>query len=175
MQSLKGAEQFLTISQVEAGAVVANKICRVTVADRSRKLDARRIARSGELPGIAEQILEHHLEQPSIALGHETVGNRGLDASVGPRPLQLGIDVAGQRAQVDPFVPEIAARDTSQRQQRVDQLRHGLCRLPDVGEMLLPGVVKRFVVVFQQYLTEAVDAAQRSTQVMRYRIAERVE
>ena len=117
---------FIGMEHVEAGSVVANTIRRVPIAYRSRELNVRWIARPRELPRIAEQILKRHPEEPSIAVGDEIVGDHGLDTPIGLGTLQLEIDAASQRAQVDPLVPELVARDASQGQQGIDHLSHGL-------------------------------------------------
>src|SRR5882724_6008525 len=156
MQALKDTEQFLGMEHVETGSVVADEIGRVPLANRCRELDARRIARSGELPRIAEQILEHHPEQPPIAFRNEIGRDRGLDAPIRLGALQLEIDAAGQCAQVDPLVPKLVSRPARQCQQSVDQLRHGLGRLTDVSEILLSLTIESFAMFIQQYLAEAV-------------------
>ena len=69
VQALEGAEQLLGVRHVEAGAVVPDEEDALGALAVGADLDARRGLLAGELPGVAQQVLERRGEQASIAAG----------------------------------------------------------------------------------------------------------
>src|SRR4029078_3952415 len=58
VQALEHAEQLVAIRHVEPGAVVAHEVGDRAVGGGLAELDPRRAALRGELPGVAEQVIE---------------------------------------------------------------------------------------------------------------------
>src|SRR5690606_10774914 len=75
MQALERAEQLADVLLVEAGTVVADVEGAVLLLP---ELDPRRLAPVGELPGVAEQVLQQVAQQGGVALRLHA----GLDVQV---------------------------------------------------------------------------------------------
>ena len=68
----------------------------------SAELDFRLLGLAGELPGVAEQVLEHDAQQPASASADEPVLDLELDGvRSGSLPLKLVDDLARERREVD--------------------------------------------------------------------------
>src|SRR5215217_3769626 len=83
VQPLEGPEQLVRVRLVEAGPVVPHVVngseetwTRVPVG---AELYARLRFPGGELPRVAEQVLERHLEQAHVSPGHEVIPDHELD------------------------------------------------------------------------------------------------
>ena len=82
VQALEHAEQAVGEAHVEAGAVVAHgEACRLAVAAALEARCCACAALAGVLPGVAEQVLEHHAQQRRVALRLQA----GLDRAPRPR------------------------------------------------------------------------------------------
>src|SRR6266436_5322727 len=69
VQPLEWGKQMVGPRHVESGAVVPHEISAYAVGLRQgTKFNAGAGAFGGELPGVAEQILEHDSQQPRVAL-----------------------------------------------------------------------------------------------------------
>src|SRR5262245_5687670 len=67
--TVEGTEQLLGPRHVESSSVVPHKISPRTVGlGQCAKFDPRARPFGGELPGVAEQILEHDSKQPGVTL-----------------------------------------------------------------------------------------------------------
>ena len=77
--------------------------------------------------------------------------------------------------EVDRFAAELGAADAREREEVVDELAHALCAGAHPAEVVAPSLVEAVAVVLEQRLAEAVDRAQRRAQVVRDRVAERLE
>jgi hypothetical protein len=76
MQSLEYPEQFVGVSHVEAGTVIAHKKLHYTFLVTHRiKLDARLRLAGGIFPGVAQQIDQDYAQQPRIAPGKQVGAN----------------------------------------------------------------------------------------------------
>lgn len=125
-----------------------------------------------KLPRVLQQVHHHDAQQPWIAISTHSRCDRDTHGAFG-----IGRrDLAGNRLhqvreiQIDGL--QLATSDLRQRQQRIDELRHARCGSSDAMQIAQPFVVQLLRVFLQQQLTEAVDAAQRSTQIVRDRIIE---
>src|SRR3569832_1859509 len=100
---LEGAEQLVGVGHVEPRAVVAHKKDRLGIALLRGDLQPRVGALGGELPGVADQVLQHRL--------HERRIRADLDARLDLRlhfAVRLGLAEAGQdpvRQRVPPYRP----------------------------------------------------------------------
>src|SRR5262249_53983716 len=71
VQPLKRREELVRILHVEAGAVVAHEADAAPFRRRRTELDFRTGHLRGELPCVAEEVLEQNAQQPRVALaGH---------------------------------------------------------------------------------------------------------
>ena len=175
MQSLKRSEQLVGIDRIEAGAVVTHIECRRAPTSCRAHLDRGVIATAGELPGVVEQVLERDAQQPWVARGAQVGRNRDGHLARRRLPPELGDDLRCEIAEIDALGLHVGARDLRQRQDVVDQLAHPLGRVADALDV--PSGLRRQgrPGVLDQRLAEAVDAAQRRTQIVRDRVAERLE
>jgi len=125
---------------------------------------------NGELPCVAEQILEHHPEQARIAVADDAFSDDAFDAALrrgGPELLQ---DNPRHRTEVHDLLAHLAARDPRQIQKVVDQRRHVAGGGPDPIEESLRFHVELAGIILDQRQAETVDAAQRCAQVVRDRM-----
>ncbi len=141
----------------------------------TRDADARVGPLLGELPGVAEQVLEHDRDQARIGGGGEAVFD--VDGDVARRMLA--------RAARRPRLVAISVRLTALRRSGPREMRdssskssmsvpmRGSRRARAAGTRAL--LVELVGVVVEQRLAEAVDRAQRSAQIVRHRVAERLE
>ena len=133
----------------------------------------------GELPGVAEQVLEH---ARASSRGSPSALHARLDATT--RPSRAGVASpaaarrcrARERAQVDR--PRGAARLA--RRARAPAGRRSAAPMRCAAratrcEVVAPASSSASAVVLEQRLAEAVDGAQRRAQVVRDRVAERLE
>src|SRR3546814_3920742 len=67
VQALKGAKELVGMCHVETRSVVADEIGVLPLVAAAAELDAGRRAPGGELPGVAQQVLQSDLQQLGIA------------------------------------------------------------------------------------------------------------
>src|SRR5450755_2866191 len=103
VQPLKGAEELVGVLHVEAGAVVANE----ESAAEPAKRDQRGRILGGELPGVAEEVLQGNPEQARVAVGHQVRLELDLHLAGWSLFLQLVQDDAREAAQVDRLALEL--------------------------------------------------------------------
>lgn len=82
VQPLESAEQLVHVCHVEAGAIVADEVSRTSVLMRNAEFDPCLRFINGELPCVAEQILEHHPEQARIAVADDAFADDAFDAAL---------------------------------------------------------------------------------------------
>src|SRR3546814_15332196 len=63
VQALKGAKELVGMCHVETRSVVADEIGVLPLVAAAAELDAGRRAPGGELPGVAQQVLQSDLQQ----------------------------------------------------------------------------------------------------------------
>ena len=123
VQALEGAEQAIGEAHVEAGAVVAHREGR-RLARMAQEGDPRRRGVAGVLPGVAEQVLEHHAQQRRVAGGGQPGLDLDLDLALGREAPQVLDHVAGQQREVDRRLRQRLRRQPREREQRVDHVVH---------------------------------------------------
>src|SRR5687767_2207130 len=96
VQSLEGAEELARVGHVEAGAVVAHVEAALAGVLRHPELDMRLRFPGGVLPGVGEQVLEHHLDQVRVALRFEVRGDPHLHLSLRSAAAQGSHHVVGE-------------------------------------------------------------------------------
>src|SRR5207249_11712040 len=124
---------------------------------------------------ILQQVLQHHAHQAWIRLDLQPGSDDELRASLGVALLEVRGDAAGEGAQVYAGYVHLVSGDAGQVEQVIDQRGHALARGAHAREVVLAGNVQPLGVVFQQRLTEAVDAAQRRPQVVGDRVGKRIQ
>src|SRR6185436_17784640 len=118
VQALEGLEQLRGVDRIEADAVVADE---VNALFRAAQLDARLWLLAGELPGVAEEVLEGDGGQGGIDLRLEARGDLHRDGAAGVALAQVLDDACPQRAEIHALALQGGARDLGQREQVVDQ------------------------------------------------------
>ena len=91
MQPLEDAEQFVRISHVEPGPIIAHEECSVRCKCRT-DLNSGLRQFAGEFPGIAQQILKGHPQQMFISLGFQILRNDELHGALGVGRAQFSRD-----------------------------------------------------------------------------------
>jgi hypothetical protein len=86
VQPLKHAEELRRIRHVEAGSVVTNEVCWLSAILASTEFDAGFRPPRGELPRVAQQVVEHDTEEPFIPMRKQPVGDDDLGRSITPGP-----------------------------------------------------------------------------------------
>src|SRR5579859_1851665 len=175
VEALEDAEELRCVGHVEPGAVVADEVHRLAVLLRRAELDARVGPAARELPRVAEEVLEGCAEQGSIAGPREPVADDEFDVAV-----RLGLAQSLERRPREPGevhrrAAQVHARETSQREQAVDERRHPLGRLADAVQVKPRGRAELAAVVLEQRAAEAVDRAQGRAQIVGDRVVERLE
>src|SRR6266851_5163362 len=159
VKPLESAEKLVDISHVETGAIIADEVDLVPVLLRHPKLDSRLRLFPGELPRVAEQVVEHHPQQPRITFGREPLRDYAFDAALRLSIVKVRQDGFRHRAEVHLLMAHLAAADARQVQEIVDQLSHALGGRADAPEIVLGLSVQLTAVVLHQRRAEAIDAA----------------
>ena len=129
----------------------------------------------GELVRVGEQVLQHAAHEREIRLGEQPVLDLDLDPAVRLRALQLGDDLARQRAQIDRYAHHPPARQARELQHRVDQLAHPHRPRADPLEVVPALLAHLIPTLVAQQLAERVHRSQRRAEVVRDRIGERLQ
>src|SRR5262245_4975682 len=175
MQPLKRAKELLSVLHVEAHAVVLDEIGWLVVAAACTEFDPGMCGRPGVLPGIAKQVREGDAEQPFVAGGDEVRCDLGVDRAIRFLAFEFLNDLARELAERHRLAVQILTRDARELQQIVDQIPHALRARAHAGEMLLRLRIEPRRVFFEQQRAETIDSAKRRTQVVRHRVAERLQ
>ena len=183
VQALEYAEQFAGILHVETGTIVTHReFARAVGQFAHGNLDDRRVAAGGVLDRVAQQVqpqLSHH-----VLVGHQHRQRRDLPFDLARRAVagvvaQVGVQHrAGflhQRLHIDRLQAHRTAPQPRIHQQVVDQQRHAPRRIADDLQVMPGLLVRAFAQVAVELVGEAGDMAQRRAQVVRDRIAERLQ
>src|SRR5437588_5867355 len=128
VETLERAEQLSGVSHVEARAIVADEVNGLALLALPTESDLRRVALRCELPGVAQKVREHDLQQALVAVRFEVVFDADRQRTCGVALPQLCDDRACQLAQAHGLAPHLASRDARKLQHVVNQLRHLLAR-----------------------------------------------
>ena len=108
VQPFEGGKQIGGARHVESCPVVPHEIGSRAVALRQgAKFNPRPRALGRELPRVANQILQHHSQQPRVALDGQPLGNDPIHQAVRVFLLQFSRDGFGQGAQIDPVQDQL--------------------------------------------------------------------
>ena len=121
---------------------------------------------------LPSRFSRHHAQELLIAVVEQILANLECHLALRVCLLQLGDDRCDQCAEVHRLAAQLATGQARQLEQIVNQMRHTLAGRTHALQMLAPVVLQPIAIVFEQHLTEAVDAAQRRAQIMRHRVAE---
>src|SRR6266481_1404848 len=176
MQALKHAEQLRRIRHVEAGPVVTDEIRQwLSRLRNGPELFACARHLGSELQRVSQKVLEQDAHEPAVPIGDETVGDRELDLTFRVRTVKAYGGGAREAGEIEAVAVQLGARHTREHQEIVDQLRHVLRRVPDASEVFSSLRAEAVGVVLQECLAEAVDAAQRTAELVGDRVAERLQ
>src|SRR3546814_15624138 len=89
VQALKGAKELVGMCHVETRSVVADEIGVLPLVAAAAELDAGRRAPGGELPGVAQQVLQSDLQQLGISPYDHGRLDHEVRHPVRPVPLQV--------------------------------------------------------------------------------------
>ena len=109
VQSLKRPEELFGIGHVKTRSVVADKMDGALTALLAPDFNPRRGHLSGELPAIADQVLQHHPHQSPVGVGCESILNVHLDLSARISFPQVSRHGAGDVGQIGAAAPELGA------------------------------------------------------------------
>src|SRR5256714_1858777 len=161
VETLERAEKLSGVCHVEARAVVADEVNDLALLALPTESYLRRVALRCELPGVAQKVREHDLQQALVAARFEVVFDADRQRARGVALPQFCDDRARQLAQAHGLAPHLASRDARELQHVVNQLRHILARAAHLPKVVLAVLVELVLVVFQQRLAEAVDVTER--------------
>ena len=108
VEPLEGSEQASRVRLVEAVAVVLHVEQFLSVLFDRAELDPRRGRLLRELPCVADEVLQHDLEESRVRLGHEAVGNDEVDASVRARARERVADLTREQGQVHALTSQVS-------------------------------------------------------------------
>src|SRR5215216_2152612 len=179
VQPLEGAEELVHVGHLEARPVVAHVVDRDATPYRELLVNAKLYTGlgflRGELPGVADQVLQSHPEEPPIPPDLEHLLRRALHRPLRPRfPQALG-HLLGQSAQVHALAVHAASSHARETQKVVYEAAHPLAGGPHPAQVVLAVFIELARVVFEEYLREAVYAPQRRPQVVGDGVGERLE
>ncbi len=125
VQAHKGAEQFPGSVHVESGAVVPHEIDSFAIRSAlAADADFRHRLLRAELPGVAEQVFHHQLEQPRVTPGRQGFLHAQLHFAGRLLFVPRLEQAAGQRGQVNGLRFQGRARHLGECQQRVRHVVH---------------------------------------------------
>jgi hypothetical protein len=124
VEALERREQRTGGVHVEARPVVVHEEGANAVAIAEPDLDARGGAAAGELPGVVEQVAHQDACEPGVAVGVEPTLDDEPDRAARLCAFEPGPDLSRQGAEVDFIRPGLAARDSRQEQEGVDERAH---------------------------------------------------
>jgi hypothetical protein len=109
VQPLKRLEQFPALLHVEARAIIPYEVRRYFPMIDFAEFDAYPLFPPGELPGVFEQVLEHHLYQNGVAYSRNSIAYDEFHAPVRFARNDLGDDAARHHAQVERLAAHLRA------------------------------------------------------------------
>src|SRR5690606_26808686 len=114
VQPLERAEQLARVAGLETRTVVADKERhqrRVRPGSITTEFDPRRIRVAGELPGIADEVLQQVADQRGITRRAKSGFDVDLDPSLRLGMFQLADGIAGDAAEIERVEPELLTAD----------------------------------------------------------------
>ena len=188
VEALEGGEQLVGEGHVEAGAVVADVVDGGAAGLLAAELDARGGLVAGELPGVAEEVVEEEAEEVGVALDDEVAGGEEVDGAAGVAGTELLDDLVGELGEVEVEeddlgavgeVGELAAgfgaADAGEGEEGVDDVAHADGGGDDAVEAVAGVGVEGVVVVLEEGGAVAAHGAQRGAQVVGDGVAEGFE
>ena len=173
MQPREDAEQAVGRAHVETGAVVAHYKHRSADLVDLFEADVGQCQLGAVLPGIAEQVLQHQVQQCAVAHRHQAGLDVQPDLAPGVAVLQVVGHLGGQPRQVHRHPGQGLGRQPGQRQQRVDHAVHPRGGGLDPVEVIIADPVQLAAVVLLQYPRKTIHHPDRCPQVVRDGVAER--
>ena len=160
---------------VEAHPVVADEEHRSSpsrIAPSSIRGEAHREVNFQALPS---RLLEQHPHQPAVGVDHQA--GRDLDADAPSRLVARELLDAGRASadEIDAMARDRRAADPRELEQRIDQIRHPRRRGEHAPEVIARPVVELVAELLEERVGERADRAQRRPQIVRDRVAERLE
>src|SRR5215212_772516 len=172
VQALEGAEELVGIGHVETHSVVSHEVrrCAFELCEAELYACSRLIAR--ELPRVAQEVLQHHPQQPLVAFCHNPILQDKLHLPFGVALFELSGKAPDQGAQVNPLVAHLAARHAGEAQEVFYETCHVFASGLHPTETISAFLIELILVFFKQRLAETVDASERGAQVVGDRITE---
>src|SRR3984893_16973362 len=129
VQALEWAEELFGILHVKTRSVVTNEEHSDSFLLVCPDLDPSRRDLRRKLPGVPEQVVEHHAHEPAVCLHQELIFDAPLDLPIGVLLLQPLSDTAGDAGEINRIATEIGAANLGEQQEVVDEFAHTLRRL----------------------------------------------
>ena len=166
VQALEGLEELVGVHHVEAGAVVLDAEHRAPAFAPGAEADARIRGARGELPGVAQQVVEQHVHQRRVGIDHEVAGDLDRHRALGLLGVQFPDHRLGQLRQIDRVAPQRLAGDGGEVDHGVDQDRHAFGGAADARELAALVDIEAVGGFLGEDAGEAVDGAQGCAQVV---------
>src|SRR5882724_10358518 len=109
-------KECVYIGHIETNPVITDEIRRSAFPLFNTELNSGFGHRRRELPGVSEQVLEHHLKKAAIRVGHYTFRDTNLHSTVGGCPPQLVHHGARQGGKIDVAALQFCAPDPGELQ-----------------------------------------------------------
>src|ERR1700694_1113760 len=160
-------EQRVLVGRIEADAVVTYVALENAGTGWFRdEVDAAVLVWSGELPGVAQQVLEDGRDELAVGLGDDSVLDLEVDAAGWVESRELRGDSSRDAAQIDGLRAHLDSGDPRELENVVDELSHpDACRL-DTFHITAAFFVELDVVLIEENLAEAGHRSQGRTQVV---------
>src|ERR1700722_7093963 len=125
VQPLERSEQLVHVLGVETGAVVPHVTADGGVPGRpGAELDRRCVPARGELPGVAQQVLQDRADEPTVGLRQRWTPDDEIDVAVRLVALEFLGDQCGLRAEIHRSEVQFGPCDAGEVQQVIDECRH---------------------------------------------------
>ena len=177
VQAVKWLEQVGRKSHVKASAVVAHKQRLATAfeAGHSAKVDGRLIAVARVLPGVANQVFKRDACELAVAVSIDAWLDRHQHLPLWVALAQMLDNLCRKMTEVNLCKNQLAFAGACQGQQIIDQFVHPDHVKPDSVKQARLFIAEPTLQAASEQHAEALDAAQRRLQVVRHRIAKRLE
>src|SRR4051812_32230950 len=142
MQPLKDTEEFVGKFHIETNPVITNKDGCPPLRVLGSHFNARRLASSGKLNGVPEEIRENLLDECCIALHGGQCLDVPIDSTSAGAITEFFNKIVNQKPELHRLAIYVTAAYARKVQQIVDQLTHPFRALFDAGQIVFSFVGK---------------------------------
>src|SRR5579859_1447434 len=173
MKPIEGAKQPVGVGHVESCSVITHVPGLLVRIEAEADFGVRSLRT--EFDRIPKQVFKRHAGEARIRKD----GKSGLNDDGNVATLAVLLQFCGHRlcqlADAEALPGDLSTRNARQAQQCIDQLAHALHAAAHTPNVISSYVIDGLCVVFLQGQAEAIDGAQRSTQIVRDGVTESLE